>query len=434
MPIEMKRARKNSIKVVELFSGIGSQAKALANIGANYEVVGTCEWDIHAMCAYDAIHHGVGIHEDAKNLKKEELLEKLKPYTLSLDCKSEINKKTLRTFNLEVLRRIYSAILKNKNHVNISDLRGEDLPRNIDIMTYSFPCQDLSNVGSFHGYTKGIDRDSNSRSSLLWQVERIMLERKEQGIPLPRFLVLENLKSLLAPRHIDNFKEWKSILQGLGYHNQPYILKAEDMGSPQRRHRLIMISTFVNSFKDRIDFLKNYYDTKKNDLENPDIYKNDKKHLLEEFLKVDYDNNKRDLIEGLECQPNDTKSRRSIWENNPKLHDADGTFLSHVPTLTTKQDRHPNAGNLYFDRGNGKSKFRYLTPRECFLLMGFEESDFDAIVNNNIPARKGSQFFRRDKLIRLAGNSISVLMLEHVFKQIIDIDKGLKKLPSGDKY
>lgn len=66
--------------------------------------------------------------------------------------------------------------------------------------------------------------------------------------------------------------------------------------------------------------------------------------------------------------------------------------------------------------------------------MGFEEKDFNVIVDNNIPARKGSKFFCRDKLIRLAGNSISVLMLEHVFKQIIDIDKRMKKLPFGKEY
>lgn len=427
------KTSKNSIKVVELFSGIGSQAKALTNIGVNYEIVGTCEWDIHAMSAYDTIHNGVEIHEDVRGLTKEQLIEKLKPYTLSLDCKSPIDKKMVKTFKLDVLKRIYSAIIKTKNHVNIEELKGEQLPTNIDIMTYSFPCQDLSNVGSFHGYNKGIDRDSKSRSSLLWQVEKIMLQRKEQGIPLPRFLVLENVKSLLAPKHRGNFEEWKSILKGLGYYNKVYILKAEDMGSPQRRHRLIMVSTFVNGYQDRIDFLDAYFKNEKNNLENPATYKNATKHYLQEFLKIDYKNEKY-LREALECQPNDTDSRKKIWIDNPKLLDENGTILPLVPTLTTKQDRHPNAGNLYFDVGNGRSKYRYLTPRECFLLMGFDEQDFDAIVDNNIPARKGAQFFCRDKLIRLAGNSISVLMLENVFKQILDIDKGLRKLPSGNLY
>ena len=120
------------------------------------------------------------------------------------------------------------------------------LPKEIDLMTYSFPCQDLSNVGSFHGYNKGIDRDSNSRSSLLWQVERILLEINSSENKLPKFLVLENVPSLMAPRHKNNFDEWKKILEELGYHNHVYRIMANNLGVPQTRHRLIMISTFVN--------------------------------------------------------------------------------------------------------------------------------------------------------------------------------------------
>ena len=43
--------------LVELFSGIGSQAKALKNLGIEIGQSYTCEWDIHAFVAYDAIHH-----------------------------------------------------------------------------------------------------------------------------------------------------------------------------------------------------------------------------------------------------------------------------------------------------------------------------------------------------------------------------------------
>ncbi|MDR3186784.1 MAG: DNA (cytosine-5-)-methyltransferase [Christensenellaceae bacterium] len=425
-------AENSSIKVVELFSGIGSQAKALSNIGVKFEIVGTCEWDIHAMCVYDAIHNGVEIHEAVRDLTKEKLIKLLEPYTMSLDCKRPITNGVKR-YTVDVLKRIYSAILKTKNHVNIKELKGEKLPPNIDIMTYSFPCQDLSNMGVFHGYTDGIARYSNSRSSLLWQVERILLERKDQGISMPRFLVLENVQTLLAPKHKTDFEEWQSKLEELGFYNKIYILKAEVMGSAQRRHRLIMISIFVNGYQDRIDFLKSFFLNEKNNLENPSIYEKAVKHPLKEFLKIDYKNEKF-LSEALACQPNDTPSRRNIWINNPKLLDENGTILSSVRTITTKQDRHPNAGNLYFDMNNGKSKFRYLTPRECFLLMGFDDRDYDAIVDNNVYVSKNKMFFCRDKLIHLAGNSISVPMLENVFKKICDIDKGLRELPSANVY
>ena len=97
-----------------------------------------------------------------------------------------------------------------------------------------------------------------------------------------------------------------------------------------------------------------------------------------------------------------------------------------VRTITTKQDRHPNSGNLYFDSGiEGRGKFRYLTPRECFLFMGFDEEDFDNVICNNPAVKKNSILFPRDKLIRMAGNSIPVKLLEGIFLQIKMLDEVL---------
>ena len=92
-------------------------------------------------------------------------------------------------------------------------------------------------------------------------------------------------------------------------------------------------------------------------------------------------------------------------------------------TLTTKQDRHPNSGNIYFNVGNGKSKFRYITPREAFMLMGFNESDFDRVNDAKLFGRGSTKFFTRDILLHLAGNSIVVNVLEQIFTQIINILK-----------
>ena len=61
-----------------------------------------------------------------------------------------------------------------------------------------------------------------------------------------------------------------------------------------------------------------------------------------------------------------------------KIIDENGNIADHSATITTKQDRHPNSGNLYFDYPKNKlSKYRFLTPRECFLLMGFDENDYE---------------------------------------------------------
>ena len=63
------------LKVIETFSGIGAQAKALSNIGADFKVIGTADWDIHAIIAYDLIHHGKQDVSKFENATREEILE-----------------------------------------------------------------------------------------------------------------------------------------------------------------------------------------------------------------------------------------------------------------------------------------------------------------------------------------------------------------------
>ena len=116
--------------------------------------------------------------------------------------------------------------------------------------------------------------------------------------------------------------------------------------------------------------------------------------------------------------PSNTVSRAEIRENNLRIDDN----IEFVPTITTKQDRHPNSGLIDFPlHGKGKAEYRYLTPRECFLLMGYDEKDFQAIVDGNFKVKRG-KFFTRDKLYRLAGNSIVVNVLESVFDFINELN------------
>ena len=222
-----------SYKIVELFSGIGSQAKALKNLGVDIDVQATCEWDIHAFIAYDAIHNSTEIIPEAAEKSKDELFNLLKDYTLSNNGKEAMLQTTLHTYSEEVMRRIYTAIKRTKNLVDISKVSGKEMPEETDLLTYSFPCQDLSNVGAFHHYNKGIDKGSGSRSSLLWEVGRILMEMKFAGKVLPRYLVMENVPTLLSERHRDNFFTWINELKELGYISGYYQLNAKDFGIPQ---------------------------------------------------------------------------------------------------------------------------------------------------------------------------------------------------------
>lgn len=133
----------HTYNLVEFFSGIGSQARALENLGIRINTLGTCEWDIHAFVAYDAIHNSPEVDEDVRLMEKEELLDFLSDYTLSNDGKEAMDFSLLKTYSAEALRYIYSGIVRSNNYVDISSLNGNAMPADIDILTYSFPCQDL---------------------------------------------------------------------------------------------------------------------------------------------------------------------------------------------------------------------------------------------------------------------------------------------------
>lgn len=416
--------------LVELFSGIGSQAKALSNIGMDINVVATCEWDIQAFCAYDAIHNSTEIPEYIDKLSKRELLNLLSKYTLSNNGKDPMNRRNFNSYSEEVLKRIYTGIVRSNNFVDIKSMTGESLPNDVDILTYSFPCQDLSNVGAFHGYNKGIDKNSGSRSSLLWQVGRILTEMKQIGKSLPRYLLMENVPTLLSPRHIHNFYEWKSDLEKLGYESKEYPLNAHDFGLPQNRPRLLMISVFVGKNQEKRDFVKKYLDKDPSKIVEEYVQsKYYKKYEVKDMLRIDY-KNKKLFLEACDCNPNDTVSRQKIWNDNPQIilsNNKVNPKFDCIRTITTKQDRNPNSGNLYFDsKIDGKSKFRYLTPRECLLFMGFTDEDYENIIKNN-PKHHGTTLFSRDKIIRMAGNSIPVKLLEGICLQIKELDSLMKK-------
>ena len=420
----------SKIHLVELFSGIGSQARALQNIGADPKVVATCEWDIHAIVAYDLIHNrDMSIEPEFEKMSSTKMFEIMAAMHLSSEGKRLMDLNVLKALSDETKRRILSSIKRTANKIDIQQVKGTDLPKKIDIMTYSFPCQDLSNVGAFHGYTKGIDRNAGNRSCLLWEVERILLERRDVSLPLPKFLLLENVPALLSERHKKNFDEWQAILRELGYYNQYFKLNAIDFGCPQNRQRLLMISVFIAGREDVKTKLDEYFKT--HNLEDP-FYRaslNIKKTLLSDCLHMDYDHNPNDYLEALTAQPNNTPSRLKIWEDNLQITDNQGHLRTdHVATVTTQQDRNPNSGNLFFDPPNDKSRYRFLTPRECIRIMGFEEQDYDILIAGDCHPSPKYSLFTRDKIYRLAGNSISVKILEAVFSLIMEIrDKHLAR-------
>ena len=412
-------------RVIETFSGIGSQAKALTRIGRPFEIVNTADWDINAILAYCLIHKGKIDVDKYTEVSDENVTEFLKGFSLSSDGKKPMNDESFKRIPMNVKRRLYVAIKETNNLVSITDIKGEDIPENIDLFTYSFPCQDLSLCGCWHGNKSGIARDAHNRSGMLWEVERILLEMSEKGKELPRFLLMENVTNILSKPHKKDFEDWKSTLESLGYYNQIYRLNAKNFGIPQNRERAYMISVLCKNNKDIINAVKKYFE--EHNLEKDEAERLKQRELmLKDILCLDYKGVPQYKKEADASKPNDTPSRMKIFEDNDMLYDGKKINEMIVNTVTTKQDRNPNSGLImYKNYARGKTKWRYLTPRECFKLMGFDEADFDKVISDNPMMTKNRSLYSTEKLIKMAGNSIVVDVLEAIFRQIMDVNTDI---------
>lgn len=409
------------LKVIESFSGIGSQAQALENIGVDFEVVATMEWEIGAMYAYDILHNGPQDLTPYRHHNRDSLIETLSAYNLSNDGKKPLSYRALSSMNLQQMKSILCAIERNNNYVDITTVKGSQLPE-ADVLTYSFPCQDLSISGHWHHNSGGIDRDANNRSTLLWEVERLLTEYVEIDKELPSFLLMENVSNILSSKHIDNFREWQRFLENLGYVNQVYTLDARNFNVPQSRVRTYMISVLAKNETVARNISQYFED---NNLEK---IKRDfsKIRPIRDYLRLDYSNEVYKK-EAIQSTPIFTPSRQKIFEQNPIL--AIGSKAKEgiwARTVTTKQDRNPNSGIIAY--GDEKlteinTHYRNLTARECFLLMGFDEEKYNHLMDSNFKVRSNRNMLNQAKLIQLAGNSIVVQVLEHIFAQVNEINE-----------
>lgn len=411
------------LRMIETFSGIGSQTQALKNIGLDHKVVAISEWDVNAMYAYDILHNGKQDLSAFRHYTKQDLIDELKEYTLSMDGKNPMSERAISSLSILHLKAILCSIRNNNNLVDITKIHAQDLPE-ADILTYSFPCQDLSISGYWHNRDSGgIDRDANNKSTLLWQVERILKEYVACERDLPPFLLMENVSNILSPRHIDNFLEWQDFLSSLGYINQVYTLDARNFGVPQSRIRTYMISVLATDAEKRRE-IEDYFVV--NSLEHITCPETQRKSLAA-YLKVDYSNDVY-RAEAIESTPELTPSREKIFAENLILAEGNQVFENlSARTVTTKQDRNPNSGVIAYGSAaltEKNPKYRNLTPRECFLLMGFSEEQFDRLTQENITVGRDRTILTVTKLVKMAGNSIVVQVLEAIFRQIRDLHEN----------
>lgn len=342
------------MKLVELFSGIGAQSKALKNLCVDHQTT-ACEIEKRIHSVYESIHG--------------------------------------TTPNLGDITKVQS------------------LPQ-CDILTYSFPCQDLSILGN----RKGLERNSGTRSSLLWEVERLLRASSK----LPEFLVLENVKQLVSPKHIENFKLWLGTLENIGYKNSWKVVNSGDFGLPQKRERVFVVSSLDKEFTFGVGH---------------------KNATLGDFMKSD-EEVRNEYGESLyfKCP----KMAERIWKtiNNTQSTNSTNRIYGKkgvVHALTTQGSHPGNFGAVLYSSelddnfplrektkglsiGDLKKKnlgfdinsVRLMSPRESMLLMGFSEEDCDRAKSHMKDKKIKETFF-----YHVAGNSIAVPVLEAIFKNLV---------------
>lgn len=164
------------MRVIELFAGIGACSKALANLGIEHEILDAVEIDKYAIASFNAIH--------GTNFEPQDITQWDKDF------------------------------------------------ENVDLIMHGSPCQDFSAAG----LQAGGDKDSGTRSSLMWETIRIVKKIK------PKYVIWENVKNLLSKNHKHNFEAYLEVMQSLGYSNYYQILNAKDYGIPQNRERVFTVS------------------------------------------------------------------------------------------------------------------------------------------------------------------------------------------------
>ena len=407
------------IRLIELFAGVGAQAMALRDIGANFEHYRVCEFDKFAMQSYNAIHGTSFPVSDIRDWKGHDL----------------------------------GIVDKDKYEY---------------ILTYSFPCTSLSTAGKQLGMSDG----TNTASSLLWEVKRLLQETNE----LPQILLMENVPQVHADKFIYDFNKWCDFLKSLGYTNKWHDLSATDYGIPQTRTRCFMVSVLdklnynfpnpihlekihvdylekcvkeenysfssfskrliddlVRNYKTRLDIAPNLCET-----DAQAIQVNDSLLVCQEICK-NIANISGNVKEILSTRTPQSKYAQMLTERS---HNLCGTLttvakdnvvlekyiLDDTIINTNELDQchaqikavltSDNYRNFIYriDGDNYLILVRNLTALECWRFMGFTDEDFNNAVNAGV-----SNY----QLCKQAGNSIVKQVLMAIFKNmnIDNVDK-----------
>lgn len=285
----------------------------------------------------------------------------------------EIDEDAVRTFNA-----LYHDLNKNKPQ---SVVGWNFRP---DILFHGSPCQDFSRAGLRWGGGK----EDETRSSLLFETIKII---ENMGVWKPRVVIWENVKGVLDKDMKHAFNDYLDEMQSMGYNSTFKVLNAIDFGIPQTRERIFVVSTLEGYF--------NFELIRERELKN--IYS---------FLEIEV--HERYTITAPSMLKNIEGSSTFIDPSKTNFKGRIKVIEDSVATISTKQDRNPNAGVIKID----EDTYRYLTERECWRLMGFSDEDYNKASKEH-PRR--ANYLNR-VLYHQAGNSIVVQVIEAIFEQLFE--------------
>lgn len=361
------------MKILSLFSGIGAFEKAFDHLKIPYELVGYCEIDKYASKSYSAIHN----------------------------------------------------VPESMNLGDITKVDEKALPKDMDLITYGFPCQDISLAGKQKGLFN--EDGTQTRSGLFFEALRIIEETQ------PRVAIAENVKNLTGKTFKEQFKIVLDSLEQAGYNNYWKVLNAKDFGIPQNRERVFIVSIRQDIDTECFEFPEGFpLELRLKDILEAEV---DEKYYLSDKPFIVTDNNSVKVREATKTGYAEAVEGDSINLEQPNSKTRRGRVGKQVAqTLTTTPQQaviEPMAldeqngyirkdgcvGTLTTDGSSPKHnnrvvqtdlRIRKLTPKECFRLMGFDDSDFEKAeaVNSNT------------QLYKQAGNSIVVSVVEYIIKEL----------------
>lgn len=440
------------IRLIELFAGYGSQSLALKYLKVPFEHWKICEWAVKSIQAYKDLHFGDDTCDYSKAYSVDELIEMLLAKGISADYNAPMTREQIKRMGEQKIRTVYNNIIATNNLVSVcnahaQDFEIQDTEKYTYIMTYSFPCQDLSKAGNGAGMAKG----SGTRSGMLWEVERILNECNGN---LPQILLMENVPDVIGANNIKHFAQWVKKLEQLGYTSKWQCLNAKDYGVLQNRDRCFMVSWLGNHYYDfptPIKLEKRLKDVLETNVDEK-YYLND--DTIERISKWKSQQQPLDhILNENSCSPCLTARgageehsgmillgmlggekyekmhdiARRVYDTNgiaPTQHTCGGGNLETKivePLALDEQNGYirqdGTVGTLTTDGSSPKHnnrvvenyRIRKLTPKECGRLMGVRDDDIDKMSVNQ----------SNSSLYHCFGDSIVVDVLMAIFKQMI---------------